>query len=187
MKQKERSNKFVVSRAKSHANNLISTLNIKVVGEGIYLDWNSAWADPEKLEIAIPKIKTLEDYLAVLHEIGHCFLKHTWKTWDDEARCEIEAWDYVYKNSLFEVPQELKDKHYMNRLKGSWETEKREDNNNNNNNNNNNDEPKIQLPDDVWLKIEKLYRDLEDQDPVVRQRAEEKKAKILEITGYTPK
>jgi hypothetical protein len=120
-------NRFLVSRARSHAQELILTLNIKVVGEvkviskGPYKGSISAWADPAKLEIAIPKIKTLEDYLTALHEVGHCFFKHAPKTWDEEVRCEIEAYEYAYTNSLFEIPRELKNKFYNQRLKGSWE------------------------------------------------------------------
>lgn len=63
-----------------------------------------------------------EDYWDTLHEFAHIELSHKApQNWDDEVRMEIEAWEYVIKNSVVKIPESVIISWNEERLQGSWE------------------------------------------------------------------
>lgn len=61
-------------------------------------------------------------YWDMLHEIGHLELGHKVPSnWDEEARMEIEAWEYVKENSVIPIPRSEIKRWEEDRIKGSWE------------------------------------------------------------------
>lgn len=79
------------------------------------------WYDADTKQIHIAPVADMKSYLCALHEVGHFVNNHEPTTWDEEVLCEIEAWEWTYKQSCVEVLQSFKDNVESNRLKGSWE------------------------------------------------------------------
>lgn len=82
----------------------------------------SAYAVVGTRTVHLAKITNLTSYVTALHEIAHCVLDHRPKDWDEEAQCEIDAWEWAYQKSLMRVPMQLKMQFEKQRIKGSWET-----------------------------------------------------------------
>lgn len=67
-------------------------------------------------------IRSPLDYWQSLHELGHLELGHNTPTnWDEEARMEIQAWDYVRENSVIAIPASVVQGWESERIRGSWE------------------------------------------------------------------
>jgi hypothetical protein len=75
--------------------------------EGTIYNYTTILDTDGRRYIQIRKTKSLFDYVASLHEIGHYVLKHTGSNKSNAVR-EIEAWDWTYENSL--VQFSLKEK-----------------------------------------------------------------------------
>jgi hypothetical protein len=104
---------------KKHIDDLIKKFNIQVAPLG---NWSSNWYDNKTNEIAFLPVINAESYWKALHEIGHFISKHsTPDNWDTEVKHEIEAWQYVYDNSIIPVPPKFKRWVNSIRMKGSWE------------------------------------------------------------------
>lgn len=83
----------------------------------------SPYYDAEKKIAHVPvTIRSLLDYWYALHELGHVELGHNVPSnWDEEAQMEIQAWDYVKKNSVIAIPASVVQGWENERIRGSWE------------------------------------------------------------------
>lgn len=107
----------------NHILNIIKKYNINVKYVSI---WDSLQYDTE-LGIAYiyKEIKNELGYWECLHELGHAINKHkSPKNWNEEAKMEIDAWNFVINNSIIPIPIEVKQKWEHDRIKGDLETQK---------------------------------------------------------------
>lgn len=114
--------KFDVAALQSHAQETIKVHSIKFVLHNKSLEYNCYDCNTKEIEVS-PVIDE-KTYWGFLHECAHAIYNHSLPEpyrWDDEVKMEIEAWEWVYANSVIPVSDAYKQEVFNFRLKGSWE------------------------------------------------------------------
>ena len=107
---------------RSHVESLVEEHGISVRHESS--EWDLAWAEPESNTISVPtlKVRTLSQYLTVLHEIAHCVFQHSGETWDEAALNEVHANVAAFHWSKFPVPASIRRRFDEDRILHSSES-----------------------------------------------------------------
>jgi len=104
-----------------HLLNIIQSNNITVVYDNVHSD--EAFYDANTKTPHIPsQVNNMDAYFDSLHELGHAVLGHGVPlNWDEEARMEKEAWEFVKTHSIVPVSTEKINIWEKQRIKGSNE------------------------------------------------------------------